>query len=115
MRRSCCFEDCVFASRLLRVMMVRVAQQARVRKLAAQERDARLAVEGLVVGLDAGDTKQFGDDAAMDVRILTKIERGEVKTERLDNADEPVKPTARTPATSAPPPHSSCAWICLQF
>ena len=79
MRRSCCFEDRVFAPRLLRVVVVRVAQQAHVRKLAAQQRDARLAVERLVVGLDAGDTEEFGDNAAMDVCILTQIERGEVR------------------------------------
>ncbi len=94
-------EDRELAARLVRIGVPRARQRARMREFAAQHGDAGLLVEREIVGLDAGDREQFGDDALVDVGILAQVERRQMEAEGVDRADQPAQRAAAVERAAA--------------
>ena len=81
---------------LVRIVRERAGEQARAGELGAEQGDAARLGEREIIGLDAGDLEQFGDDPLVDVGILPQVERGEMEAERLDRADQPARAVRQT-------------------
>ena len=70
------------------VIRKRTCQQTGACELLSQQRDARLFVEREVIGFHAGHFEEIGDDALMNIGVLSQIQCGEMKPERLDRANQ---------------------------
>ena len=60
-------QDRAFLQHLRVVVGIGAEQQPRRRQFGGQQGDARLLVQGLVVGTDPGHAQKMGNDAGMDV------------------------------------------------
>src|SRR3546814_2196504 len=77
------------ARRLLVIIGIGHGERARRRKLPAQQRHPTRLVKREIVLLHPGGGQQGGDGPLVHVGILPEVERGEMKAEGLDRADQP--------------------------
>src|SRR5579862_5507863 len=88
MRIGGSLDDGELGARLIGAFGVGAAEEAFAGQLPPQKLDALLLAESRVIGRDTRNAQQLGDDSLMHVRVLTQVERCEVKAETLDGPNQ---------------------------
>ena len=67
---------------------VRRVEEARIREVGHQQRNALALGERGVIGVDAGARQQLGHDGLVHVGVLAQIERGQMEPEHFDGTTQ---------------------------